>query len=90
MDYQKHYDALIARSQERITPEVTESHHIIPRCMGGSDRKSNRVNLTPEEHFVAHQLLAKMYPENPGLIVAATLMARDNRNGKRSNDKLYG
>jgi hypothetical protein len=31
--------------------------------MDGSDLVSNLVYLTPEEHYVAHQLLVKMYPE---------------------------
>lgn len=58
--------------------------------MGGSDGKGNRVNLTPEEHYLAHQLLVRIYPEIRGLVIAAATMARDNRNGKRSNNKLYG
>jgi len=29
--------------------------------MGGSDDKSNLVDLTPEEHFLAHQLLLKIH-----------------------------
>lgn len=38
-----------------------ESHHIHPRCLGGSDSKENLVLLTPREHFLAHYLLCKMY-----------------------------
>lgn len=37
-----------------------ETHHIMPRSLGGSDEKQNLVNLTPREHFVAHRLLTKM------------------------------
>lgn len=91
MNYQKHYDLLIKKGKSRnIINGYSESHHIIPRCMGGSDRKKNRVNLTPEEHYLAHQLLTKIYPESYGLKVAAVMMSIDNRNGKRSNNKLYG
>lgn len=90
MNYQFHYEALVKRAQSRVFDGPTESHHIIPRCMGGSDGKKNRVDLTPEEHFVAHQLLTKMHPNIYGLALAAATMARDNRNGKRSNNKLYG
>jgi hypothetical protein len=35
--------------------------------MKGSDGKKNRVDLTPEEHFVAHQLLTKIHPTVYGL-----------------------
>lgn len=90
MNYQSHYDALIRRAEGRSIAGPTESHHIVPRCMGGGDGKSNRVRLTPEEHYVAHQLLVRIHPEIHGLAIAAVCMARDNRNGKRSNNKLYG
>lgn len=90
MNYQTHYDALIQRAIGRRIDGPTESHHIIPRCMGGGDGRSNRVKLTPEEHYLAHQLLVRMHPAIHGLAIAAAFMARDNRNGKRSNNKLYG
>ena len=34
-----------------------ESHHIIPRSLGGGDNKDNIVNLLPREHYIAHRLL---------------------------------
>lgn len=37
-----------------------ETHHIIPKSLGGTDNIENLVNLTPREHFVAHLLLSKM------------------------------
>lgn len=89
MDYLKHYEALITRARLRESVGVLESHHVVPRCMGGGDGKKNRVDLTPAEHYVAHLLLVRIYPTVPGLILAAVLMSRDNRNGKRSNNKLY-
>src|ERR1700676_4496541 len=90
MNYEKEYALLINWDKSRVSVGQTESHHIVPRCMRGSDAKKNRVLLTPEEHFVAHQLLTKMYPSHPGLAIAAATMATDNRNGKRSGNKLYG
>lgn len=90
MDYHRHYALLIARSKDRTLSGPTELHHIVPRCMGGSNHKSNLAALTPEEHFVAHQLLTKMYPNHLGLATAAAAMALDQRNGTRSNNKLYG
>ena len=60
-------------------------HHIIPRCLGGSNEKENLVALTPEEHYVAHQLLVKIYPDNSSLTYAALKMVHG-----RSNNKWYG
>lgn len=85
MDYKKHYDHLINRAKSRQLDAYSEYHHIVPRCMGGSNDQNNLVALTPEEHYVAHQLLVKMYPKNNALIKAASMMAC----GRPSN-KLYG
>ena len=85
MDYQRAYQHLCERGKNRFIESFTEQHHIIPRCIGGKDTKENLVRLTPEEHYVAHQLLVKMYPKNRSLIYAAWMM----RCG-RKNNKMYG
>lgn len=90
MDYQKHYDLLIERSKTRKKPKVyTEKHHIVPRCLGGQDNKENLSILTPEEHYIAHQLLVKIYPDHTGLLWAA-IQLTGHPNGKRNNNKIYG
>lgn len=84
MNYQKHYNLLIERAKLRNTPiGYTEHHHIVPRCLGGTDEKSNLVSLTAEEHFVAHQLLVKVYPDSFGLRYAAFAMGNET-------NKKYG
>lgn len=37
-----------------------ESHHIVPRCLGGDNKKTNLVLLTAKEHYICHLLLIKM------------------------------
>jgi len=39
MDYLKHYNLLIKRAKNRTIDSKTETHHIIPRCMNGSNDK---------------------------------------------------
>lgn len=90
MDYSEHYKRLCERAKNRKIDSYVENHHIEPRCMGGDDSKENIVALTPEEHYVAHQLLVKMYPNHTGLIWAALLMTGDSENDHRSNNKVYG
>ena len=85
MNYKKIYDSLIARAKNRKLTEFTESHHIIPRCIGGNNDRSNLADLTPEEHYVAHQLLVKLYPKNHALVKAAIMMIP-----ARPSNKLYG
>ena len=72
-------------SIERKLDTFGEVHHIIPRCLGGTDDKINLVKLTPEEHYVAHQLLVKIYPKEPKLVKAATMMIPN-----RPSNKMYG
>lgn len=89
MNYKKHYDLLIERSRNRVLTGYIEKHHIIPRCLGGTDNKDNLAILTPEEHFLAHQLLVKIYPNSPPLINAAVIMTTHHTK-QRTNNKLFG
>jgi hypothetical protein len=89
MNYTRIYENLINKAKDRILDIYTEEHHIIPRCMNGDNSKENLVRLTPEEHYLAHQLLVKIHPSEYGLIKAAVMMC-SNTAGKRPNNKLYG
>ena len=90
MNYLKHYNLLIDRARNRTLDIYTESHHIIPRCMGGVDTSNNLVELTPEEHYVAHQLLVKIYPNNPKLVYSVHVMGVSSSKNKRNTNKMYG
>lgn len=89
MDYSKHYLKLIERGSNRVLTGYKAKHHIIPKCMGGTDDPNNIVDLTAEEHFVAHQLLVKMHPNNKKLINALSKMCSSSSKNKRTN-KWYG
>ena len=75
MDYKRIYDNIISRAKIRVISGYTESHHILPRCMGGNDTKENIVKLTAREHFLCHMLLCEIYPQNYKLKHALFLMA---------------
>jgi hypothetical protein len=86
MNYQKIYDSLINQAKNRApVTGYYEQHHVVPRCLGGTDSIDNLVNLTPEEHYVAHQLLAKIHKENHKILFAAAMMCVN-----RPTNKLYG
>jgi hypothetical protein len=89
MDYTAHYNLLIKRAQTRTLTGYVEQHHIVPKCMGGTNENNNLVELTPEEHYVAHQLLVKMYPDDNSLVYAANMMTTSSKNLQRNN-KRYG
>lgn len=50
--------------------EYKERHHIIPKCMGGTNDKANLIDLYAREHFIAHKLLAEENPDNYDLLLA--------------------
>jgi hypothetical protein len=66
------YHQIIANAQSRINNGYVEKHHIIPKCLGGTDDASNLVRLTAREHYICHLLLTKM---TEGLIRRKMLFA---------------
>ncbi len=87
MNYLRIYSNLIANAKIRQTTEYTESHHIIPRCRGGSDERENLIRLTAREHYLAHWLLAKGYRDRK-LVFAWRAMAMDPL-GKRYSSHTF-
>lgn len=78
--YSTWYNRIIesAKSRVPIESEYYEVHHIIPKCMGGSNTSQNLVRLTAREHYVCHILLIKMVDDknfNIRLKYALSLMS---------------
>lgn len=88
MDYRAHYLRLMERADDRELSGYFERHHVVPRCLDKSSTKT--VRLTPEEHYVAHQLLVKMYPGNRKLVHAAFRMTHGHENYAARRNKAYG
>lgn len=89
MNYTFVYDTIINNSKARILDGYVEKHHIVPKCMGGTDDKDNIAILTAREHFVCHQLLVKIFPNEYGLVKAANMMCAANVHVGRINNRLY-
>jgi hypothetical protein len=97
--YTKWYFQIIekAKSQNRIKSKDVyyESHHIIPRCMNGSNKSHNLVLLTAREHFICHYLLCKMADKNQNwykLMNAFNYMksqSKSHNNNRYFNSYLY-
>lgn len=83
MNYQNLYNNLINSAIENPKEDsYKETHHIIPRCLGGSDEKDNLVRLTARQHFIAHWLLYKIH-KNYKLASAWCNMAMIDKNQTR-------
>ena len=65
---------LETRGRNGCGDEYHETHHIVPKCMGGSNDKENLIDLFAREHFEAHRLLALENPENEKLTYAWWMM----------------
>lgn len=91
MDYKKQYDALVATRKRRTLKEgeYYEHHHIIPKCVGGTDTADNMVTLSAREHYIAHWLLTKMYPSEWKLMYAFYQMSKVNGRGRVVSSKQF-
>lgn len=76
MNYRKIYDQIIEKARNRVIEGYSENHHIIPKCMGGSDYKDNIVSLTAREHYICHHILHNLYPDNNKLFYAFRTMCK--------------
>ena len=82
MNYTKIYNEIVERAKTRILEGYKERHHIIPKCINGTDDKSNLVELTAREHFICHKLLTEIYPKENGLHYAVRMMVNMNNFNK--------
>jgi len=92
MNYKKIYNQIIEKAKNRVLVGYKETHHIIPRCMNGTNEKDNLVGLTAREHFVCHLLLTRIYPNHKGLRLAVWNMCNAKRRYQgryKPNSRLY-
>ena len=90
MNYREIYNQIIkrAKKESRIknVGKYYETHHIKPKCLGGSNSVKNIVLLTAKEHFLCHKLLVLIYPKEKKLIYALWMMS--NGSNKFRNEHL--
>lgn len=69
-----------------------EQHHIVPKCMGGTDDTINLVLLTAREHFICHLLLTKMCHSSRNhqkMLFALNRLQMSGAHHLRYNSRLY-
>ena len=88
--YKQWYANITERAKNRHLDSYTESHHIVPRSLGGGDEADNLVNLTAREHFVCHWLLVKMTTgkEHHQMLNALRMMRAEKQGQQRYNTKI--
>ena len=88
MNYQKIYESIIeqAKLEKRKRGNTYyENHHILPKCLKGTNDKENLVLLTAKEHFICHKLLTYIYPENRDLATAFHFMVYGKNDYKNTS-----
>ena len=91
MNYFKIYENLILDAKFKPKhDDYKETHHIVPKCMGGDDSKENLIKLTARQHYLAHWLLYKMY-RTPSLVHAWHTMSRigKGQDKRKLNSHLF-
>ena len=69
---------LETRGRFSCNSEYHERHHIVPKCMNGSDDEINLIDLYAREHYEAHRLLAEENPDNQKLVFAWWIMSTNS------------
>ena len=84
------YDSIIDQARTEPFAGYTETHHIIPRSLGGTNDPVNLVNLSARQHFVCHWLLTKIHAgqERGKMINALVMMQGENANQHRYKTKI--
>ena len=84
------YQNITQRAKNRHLETYTESHHIVPRSLGGRDEADNLVSLTAREHFICHWLLVKMTSgkDHHKMLNALHMMRAENPYQQRYETKI--
>lgn len=86
MNYTKIYSNIINKARQRYNITEYENHHIIPKCIGGTDHPENIVKLTYREHFLCHWLLVNIYKNDNNVYKLASAF---NKMCAYSDTNLY-
>lgn len=83
--YTRIYFSIVENARLRVLPkdQYKETHHIVPRSMGGDNSSNNLVDLTAREHFICHKLLVRMTEgESRGKMAFALVLMSGKRGSK--------
>ena len=98
MNYQRIYEDIISNAKlknrkklnkHKPNYEYFENHHIIPKCLAGTNDSENLVLLTAREHFICHKLLHLIYPHNTKLTHALHRITFSKMCGKIVSSRDY-
>jgi hypothetical protein len=80
----KHYKELDLKKSKDL---YTESHHVIPKSMGGTNKKENLVRVPGRVHFLLHWMLYRIYRTKEMAFAWASM--RMNRHNVRYTSRSF-
>ena len=88
--YNQWYTNITERAKNRHLETYTETHHIQPRSLGGTDDPTNIIDLTAREHFICHWLLVKMTTgqDRYKMLNALRIMRAEKQGQERYHTKI--
>ena len=93
MNYRELYHRFLSTRPTRIRTKQRndglETHHILPRSLGGTNQADNLIHLTPKEHWIAHRLLYKMTEGVAKQKMAYALISMIGNKGYRPTARQY-
>lgn len=83
MDYKNIYENFINSRKGKIfsDTEYYETHHILPKSLGGDNNIENLIKLSAREHYFAHLLLAKFAGPKMKIALAFFIDGRNKYGG---------
>ena len=83
MEYKDYINNILSTRGRFNCDGYKERHHIVPKCMGGTNDVDNLIDLYAEEHYIAHKLLALENQDNNKIVHAWWRMSqrRSTNNG---------
>ena len=98
MNHQKIYESIIQNAKFLNRKKVRkydskyiyyENHHILPKCLDGSNDKENLVLLTAREHYLCHKLLTYIYSKNWKIMLSFHRMTFDKKGRHNISSRDY-
>jgi hypothetical protein len=92
MNNKRIYDEIIERAKSRglnkkLLDGYFERHHIVPKCLNGTNDKDNLVLLTAREHYLCHWLLVKIHKNCYKLWTAYFFLTKKNKITSKQYEK---
>jgi hypothetical protein len=89
MNHLKVYNLIIENAIKHPPDGYSEQHHIIPKCLGGTDEITNLVMLSARQHYLCHWLLAKHHNIKKLWAAFAMMTVSSSKHKRIKNSRLF-